>query len=282
MQVQTLTDYVGDGDNPIEKFQLLNLSIHNMSMEEVLKNLNAGVVFTPNVDHFVKLQHDWEFLGAYQQADYKLCDSKVVYYAAKFLGYPIKEKVSGSDLFPYFYRYHRHNKNIRIFLLGGWHDTATRAQARINRIAGREVIVATYSPDFGFEKDPCECQKIIDLVNESGATVLAVGLGAPKQEKFIVAHKHKMPNINIFMAIGATINFEAGAVARSPQWISAVGLEWLYRLFAEPKRLWRRYLIEDPLFLWLVLLQKLKFYVPPSKVQENRQFSEEANKSVVS
>ncbi|MEL7006555.1 MAG: glycosyltransferase, partial [Bacteroidota bacterium] len=103
MQVQTLTNCIED--NPIEKFQLLNLSIHNMSMEEVLASLNAGVVFTPNVDHFVKLQYDQEFFDAYQKADYKLCDSKIVYYAAKFLGYPIKEKVSGSDLFPHFYRY---------------------------------------------------------------------------------------------------------------------------------------------------------------------------------
>ena len=250
-----------------EKLKFLNIFIHNMSMEEVLSSLKNGIVFTPNVDHFVKLQHDQEFLAAYEWADYKLCDSKVVYYAAKFLGCPIKEKVSGSDLFPHFYHYHRDNEDIKIFLLGGWNDTAERARARINRIVGREIIVGTYSPELGFETDDCECRKIEDLVNRSGATVLAVGLGAPKQEKFIVKHKGNMPNIKIFMAIGATINFEAGAVERAPQWMSNAGLEWLYRLLAEPKRLWRRYLIEDPWFLWLVLLQKLNLYVPPLQNQ---------------
>jgi exopolysaccharide biosynthesis WecB/TagA/CpsF family protein len=260
MQVQTIV-------NHMEKLELLNLSIHNMSMEEVLRGLKSGIVFTPNVDHFVKLQHDPEFLEAYGWADYKLCDSKVVYYAAKFLGYPIKEKVSGSDLFPHFYHYHRDNKDIKIFLLGGWNDTAERARTRINKIVRREIIVGTYSPKLGFEADDHECRKIEDLVNRSGATVLAVGLGAPKQEKFIVKHKDNMPNIKIFMAIGATINFEAGAVARAPQWMSNTGLEWLYRLLAEPKRLWKRYLIEDPWFLWLVLLQKLNLYTPPLQNQ---------------
>ncbi|HEY9657752.1 MAG TPA: WecB/TagA/CpsF family glycosyltransferase, partial [Allocoleopsis sp.] len=76
-------------------------------------------------------------------------------------------------------------------------------------------------------------------------------------------YKSQLPNIKIFLAIGATIDFEAGNVARSPKWISEAGLEWLYRLVAEPKRLWKRYLVEDPLFFWLVLLQKFNLYIEP-------------------
>lgn len=275
MQIKTVS-------NRMETLKLLNLSVHNMSMMEVLENLKSGIVFTPNVDHFVKLQHDREFLEAYDLADYRLCDSKIVYYAAKFLGHPIKEKVSGSDLFPQFYLYHRHNRDIRIFLLGGWEDTAEKARERINRIVGREIIVGTYSPRFGFEKDDEECRKIEDLVNQSGATVLAVGVGAPKQEKFIVKHRNNMPNIKIFMAIGATINFEAGVVNRSPQWMSNSGLEWLYRLLAEPKRLWKRYLLEDPWFMWLVLMQKFSLYNPPPQKQCDRPSDEVGNTIVAS
>ncbi len=249
--------------NKVQKVNILNLAIHNLSMEEVLTSLDSGIVFTPNVDHFVKLQCDREFLEAYGCANYRLCDSKIVYYAAKFLGCPIKEKVSGSDLFPRFYQYHCDNESIKIFLLGGWKNTAERAKARINRTVEREIIVGTYSPELGFETNEAECRKIEDLIAQSGATVLAVGLGAPKQEKFILRHKDNMPNIKIFMAIGATINFEAGVVNRAPNWMSNAGLEWLYRLMAEPERLWKRYLIEDPLFLWLVLLQRLNLYRQP-------------------
>ena len=100
----------------------------------------------------------------------------------------------------------------------------------------------------------------------TGATVLAVGDGAPKQEKWICKYKDRMPNVRIFLAIGATIDFEAGNVSRAPKWMSDTGLEWLYRLVMEPNRLWRRYLLEDPLFFWLVLKQKLNLYAAPIAV----------------
>ena len=93
---------------------------------------------------------------------------------------------------------------------------------------------------------------------------MAIGVGAPKQEKWICKYKHKLPNIKIFLAIGATIDFEAGNIKRAPKWMSDIGLEWLHRLLSEPKRLWKRYLIEDLPFLWLILEQKLNLYKLPT------------------
>ena len=89
---------------------------------------------------------------------------------------------------------------------------------------------------------------------------LAVGVGAPKQEKWILKYKDLMPNVKIFMAIGATIDFEAGNVKRAPQWMSRYGLEWLYRLLSEPSRLWKRYLVDDLPFFWLILKQRFGWY----------------------
>ncbi|NET54419.1 MAG: WecB/TagA/CpsF family glycosyltransferase, partial [Merismopedia sp. SIO2A8] len=97
----------------------------------------------------------------------------------------------------------------------------------------------------------------------SGATVLAVGVGAPKQEKFIHKYKDQFQNIQIFMGIGATIDFEAGKFNRPPKFIRNLGMEWLYRLLSDPKRLWKRYLIEDLPFFWLILQQMLNKYVEP-------------------
>lgn len=232
-------------------------------MQEVLERLQQGVVFTPNVDHLVKLQKDQLFKQIYDTADYKLCDSKIMIYAAEFLGSPIREKISGSDFFPAFYEYHRHNLGIKLFLLGAKPGVAAEAQRRINSKVGREIVVGSYSPPLGFETDVAECDRIIQMVNDSGATVLAVGVGAPKQEKFIYNHKDRFSTIKIFLAVGATIDFEAGHVNRAPKWASDAGLEWLYRLLSEPKRLWKRYLLDDPLFLWLVLSQKLNRYSEP-------------------
>jgi exopolysaccharide biosynthesis WecB/TagA/CpsF family protein len=245
------------------RVKILNIGIDNFSMSDFLAKLDNGVVFTPNVDHLMKLQSDPDFFKIYSCADYVVCDSKILIYAAKLLGTPLKEKISGSDLFPAFCRYHKSNDAVKIFLLGGKEGVARKAQGRINSHTGRDIIVGSYAPPFGFEHDPRECAKILELINQSGATVLAVGLGAPKQERFIAQYRHQLPQIKIFFAIGATIDFEAGNVCRAPQWVSEVGLEWLYRLVSEPNRLWKRYLVEDPPFLWLVLKQKLGLYVDP-------------------
>lgn len=265
----------------MSKVKLLNVSIDNVSMSELLANLKQGVIFTPNVDHMVKLQSDQEFFEAYAAADYRTCDSKVLYYASRLVGCPFKAKVSGSDLFPAFYEYHKNNPDIRIFLLGAKEGVAAEAQQKINAKVGREIIVGVHSPSFGFEKHEDECQRIIELVNQSGANVLAVGVGAPKQEKFIHKYRHQFKHIKIFMAIGATIDFEAGNVNRAPKWLSEVGMEWLYRLVAEPRRLWKRYLVEGPTFFWFLFMQILHLYNNPFEVLEQDVSQEEDSKHKV-
>ncbi|MDZ8137908.1 MAG: WecB/TagA/CpsF family glycosyltransferase [Nostoc sp. DedQUE04] len=245
-------------NNQVQKVNLLNIEINNVLTTEVLENLKYGTVFTPNVDHIMKLQNDREFLEAYKTADYKLCDSQILIYASRFLGQPIQEKISGSDFFPAFYNFHKQNETIKIFLLGAAQGVAIKAQEKINAKVHRNIIVSSYSPPFGFEKKEAECRKIVEMINSSDATVLAVGLGAPKQEKWIYKYKNQLPNIKIFLAIGATIDFEAGNIQRAPKYISNMGFEWLYRMVSEPQRLWKRYLIEGLPFFWLILQQKFQ------------------------
>lgn len=240
---------------------ILNASLHNFSKIELLEKLkHGGFVITPNVDHLMKLQKDPDFYHVYQEADYRVCDSKILIYAAKLLGQPLKEKLSGSDLFPAFYEYYKHDESVKIFLLGAAEGVAKKAQENINARVGRDIVIGAYSPSFGFEKNEAECDYIIDLINQSGATVLGVGVGAPKQEKWIAKYKNRLKNIKVFLAIGATIDFEAGNIERSPKWMSELGIEWLHRLMSEPQRLAKRYLIEDMPFFWLLLQQKLNCY----------------------
>jgi N-acetylglucosaminyldiphosphoundecaprenol N-acetyl-beta-D-mannosaminyltransferase len=247
----------------MNQVKILNVALDNLSQLEFLEKCKSGIVVTPNVDHLMKLQGDREFFKAYNSVTYTLCDSKILFYVSRLLGTPVKEKISGSDLFPAFYEYHKNNEDIKIFLLGAREGVALEAQRKINSKVGREMVVGAHSPSFGFEKNEEECLKIIDQINQSGATVLAVGVGAPKQELFICKYKDKLPNIKIFLAIGATIDFEAGNIKRAPKWLSELGLEWLYRLLAEPRRLWKRYLVHGPGFFWLVFKQKFNLYVDP-------------------
>lgn len=271
----------------MNKVNILNILVDNLAITEVLEEIKSGIVFTPNVDHLIKLQSDRELFIAYMNADYHLCDSQILIYASRFLGTPIKEKVSGSDFFPAFYNYHRNNEEIKIFLLGAGEGVASKAQKNINNKVGRSIIVGSHSPSFDFEEDEQECIKIIEMINMSKATVLAIGVGAPKQEKWIHKHKQKLPNVKIFLAIGATIDFEAGSKKRAQRWMSNLGFEWLYRLLSDPKRLWKRYLIEDLPFFWLILKQKFNLYKMPiskeqlyevGKVNENKRFKNTLHK----
>lgn len=248
----------------VSKVRLLNVNLDNLTEIELLAALGqGGIVYTPNADHLSKLQKDEEFYRTYQQATYTVCDSKILMYAARWLGTPLRAKISGSDLLPAFCEYYRADSNVKMFLLGGAEGVARQAQERINAKVGRSLVVAAHSPSFGFEKDAAECQQIVALIERSGANVLAIGLGAPKQEKWIGKYRQQLPSIRTFLAVGAAIDFEAGNRPRSPQWMSQLGLEWLYRLALEPRRLWRRYLIDDIPVLWLLFQQKLGIYRNP-------------------
>lgn len=245
----------------LRKTKILNIEIDNISSSQLLQQIKkGGVLLTPNVDHLVRVQRDADFCRLYGKADYVVCDSKIVYWASIFLGDRLKEKISGSDFFPLFYRHYRNDPKMTIFLLGGTETSVQQAKDNINRKVGRSMVIGTYSPPFGFENDPVECKKIIDLINQSGANVLTMGVGSPKQEKWIFKHKNRLENVEIFLPIGQTINFEAGSTKRAPKWMSSAGLEWFYRMMFEPKRLWRRYLIDGMPFFLLVLLQKINLY----------------------
>ncbi len=249
----------------MEQLNILNVSIDNLSCKELLKRLGngGGVVYTPNVYHVIRLQQDPEFYQVYQEADYRVCDSQILFYVSRFLGCPIREKISGSDLFPAFYHYYRHDHSVTIFLLGAGEGVGDRARWNVNCQVQREMVIDTYSPPFGFETDEAECRRIIDRIRQSGATVVAVGLGAPKQEKWIQKYRAELPQVKTFLAIGATIDFEAGQVRRSPKWVSQAGLEWLYRILMEPRRLWKRYWMDAVPFVGLVISQRLGLYRDP-------------------
>ena len=246
----------------MEKINFLNIDINNITLSDLLKKTTEEglLIMTPNVDHLVKLKKDADFLRIYRVADYVVCDSKIIEYIMRLLGTPIKEKISGSDLFPAFYQYHKNNEDIRIFILGGAEGVAQKAKLNINNRVGREMVVEALSPSFGFEKNESECLEIIDKINRSGANVLAIGVGAPKQEKWILKYRNLLPQIKVYLPVGATIDFEAGKTSRSPKWMSNTGLEWLYRLSVEPKRLWKRYLIDSIPFFIDVLKYRLNQY----------------------
>ena len=250
----------------MDKVRILNVEIDNVTQDELLARLKKGVLVTPNVDQIVKMQSDREYYDIVRRAEWCVCDSKILYLCAKLMGQPLPEAIPGSSFFPAFYEYHQEDENCKIFLLGAMDGVAQKAMERINRKTGRAMVVGAYSPSYGFEKKDEENERIYEMINQSGANVVLVGVGCPKQEKWIDAHKTKMPKVDIWMALGATIDFEAGNIKRAPRIFQMLYMEWFYRFLQEPKRMYKRYFVDDPKFFWLLLKQIMGKYKDPFQI----------------
>jgi N-acetylglucosaminyldiphosphoundecaprenol N-acetyl-beta-D-mannosaminyltransferase len=126
----------------------------------------------------------------------------------------------------------------------------------MERYPGLDV-VGTYSPPYGFEKDKDEMQKIVSMIKAAQPHILIVGLGCPKQEKFIL-HNREILGVPISLGLGASLDFEAGNIKRCPKWMADHGLEWLFRITQDPKRMAKRYLVKDRKIFTLTLKYKTK------------------------
>jgi len=242
--------------------RLLNVWVDDLSVQEIVERLDDDVLFTVNVDHLCQLQRNPAFAAAYAHATMVSCDSKYVRGGVLALGRGPMKKACGSDIVPAYWRHHADNPDVRIFLLGARPGVAAAARDRINRLAGREIVVGAFGPSMNFVNDAAECQTAVDMINASGATCLIVGLGAPKQEIWIHQHRHLMPKVKVFMGVGATIDYEAEAVRRAPPWVRKFAMEWLHRIITDPRRYARRYL-SNLEFFWLVLRDGIGLYRPP-------------------
>lgn len=228
----------------------MNTEIDNLTMTEALDAIeklivadkNAYVV-TPNVDHIIQLERGGEIVDVYKHADLILCDGKPLTWISKWYGTPIREKISGSDLFPLLCE-RAAKKGYKMFFLGAAEGVAAKAAENLEaRYPGLDVC-GVYSPPYGFENNEAEMNKITKMIKDAAPQILIVGLGAPKQEKFIYHNRERL-GVPVSLGLGASLDFEAGQIKRAPKWMADHGLEWLYRITQDPKRLAKRYLIDD-------------------------------------
>lgn len=211
----------------------------------------GGMVYTPNVDHIVMAEDNADFREAYGTADLSLVDGMAVLWASHVLGSPLPEKISGSDLVPPLMDL-ADSRRWRVYLLGGADGVAHRAGQNLARTHKHLQIVGTASPRIDLSTPRGERRHIVEEIRTACPDLVLVGLGAPKQELWIHESIEELRPA-VLLGVGASIDFLAGTARRAPRWISAAGLEWLYRLAHEPRRLWRRYLVRDPKFIGIVL-----------------------------
>lgn len=228
------------------RINFLNTYIDSLTMQEavdeaekLIERSGSSYIVTPNLDHIVILENDREFTDVYSNADLFLADGKPLIWISKLLKNPIKEKISGSDFFPHLCNMCA-KKGYSIFILGAAEGVADKAAENLCVKFKGLQIVGTYSPPFGFEKDEEEITKIKNFIKGTSPDVLVVSLGSPKGEKFLYRHLTEY-GVSLGISIGASIDFEAGNVKRAPKWMSDCGLEWLFRITQDPKRLIKRY-----------------------------------------
>lgn len=222
---------------------------------EMVDRKRGGTVFTPNVDHVVMASEDDRFRDAYTNVDLSLADGMPVVWASKMLGVPVPEKVSGSDLAPALMTLAA-ARGYRVYLLGGAEGVAERAAERMTRMHDGLTVVGTASPRIDMGQPASARAAIVEAVKATNPDIVLVCLGAPKQELWIQEAAEALRPA-VLLGVGASIDFLAGTARRAPRWMSSSGLEWLYRLGQEPRRLWRRYLVRDPKFAAIVMNQLL-------------------------
>ncbi|WP_052012431.1 WecB/TagA/CpsF family glycosyltransferase [Alicyclobacillus hesperidum] len=222
----------------------------NYIVECVRKNVKQ-TVHTVNVDHLVLREQDEHYRKASDSADLITADGMPIVWFSRLVGRALPERVAGADLV------HKllllpAEQGLRFFFLGTTTEVCAKAREVAMDANPSVQIVGFASPTPGELRDPEVITSLQAQINESGANVLLVALGAPKQEILIYrweAHLDTVVNIGV----GASLDFLAGKVARAPRWVQRMGIEWLYRLSREPRRMWRRYLIRDSRFVIIAL-----------------------------
>ena len=234
----------------MNKQRFLNTYVSNITMNEALDDIEKMIrskkksyVVSVNVDVIMKIEQDEELKTITNEADMVLTDGKPLIWISKLKKAPIKEKISGSDLVPKLCEL-SDKKGYTIFILGGKDGIAEQAKKKLESQYKNIRIVGVYSPKFGFENDKKELTKINSMINKKKPDLLFVCLGCPKQEKWIYNHINEY-DAKVSICAGATVDFLAGNMKRAPKWMSNCGLEWFYRFLQEPKRLFKRYFIDD-------------------------------------
>lgn len=235
--------------------EIMETWIDNVSMteavqrvEELMEERDFSYTVTPNVDHLIRLREDETFRRVYERADLVVPDGVPLLWASRVLGTNLKERVNGTDMFLHLTALAA-RRGYSIYLLGGAPGTAAAsAQVLQDRFEGLRI-AGVSCPPLGFHQRPDENNAVVAEVSRAKPDLLFVGLGAPKQEKWIVNNGPET-GARHAVGIGGSFSMVSGDIRRAPPWAQQSGLEWLWRLGHEPGRLWRRYLVEDAPFLW--------------------------------
>jgi len=245
---------------PRDLVQILGVCVHSVTLRELIQQIKR---FATSGDHYRVMYanvhvlniayRDAELRRILNQADLVYCDGAGVKLGARILGKHLPERMTGADWIHDLCRVCQET-GITLYLLGGQPGIAAEAARVLTARYPGLRIVGTHHGHY--DHNGPENSAVIAEINALRPDILLVGFGTPLQEKWIDRHMERL-QVPVVWAVGALVDFVTGNKPRAPRWMLDHGLEWLYRLWTEPRRLWKRYIIGNPLFLWRVFMQRL-------------------------
>ncbi|NMH65369.1 WecB/TagA/CpsF family glycosyltransferase [Shewanella salipaludis] len=244
----------------MQTINFLDTRMHNATMAETVAHIADAVSqgkFTQhvvvNVAKLVHMQTDPQLAESVSSCDIVNIDGMGVVWGARFLGHHVPERVAGVDLF--------HNllamgaqRGFPVFLLGATEEVVSKTADRVKALYPG-VQLAGFHHGYFFNEEGKDERAVVEKIRASGARMLFVAITSPKKENFINKWRDKL-GVDFVMGVGGTFDVVAGKVKRAPVWMQNAGLEWLYRVMQEPGRMWKRYLVTNSKFAWLLLKEK--------------------------
>jgi N-acetylglucosaminyldiphosphoundecaprenol N-acetyl-beta-D-mannosaminyltransferase len=217
-------------------------------MDRAKNNIKSHIAFVnPDCLNISYIHHAYKKILI--SAERVLPDGIGIHVGCRMLGVSLKANVNGTDLFPRLCE-RIAEQNISLFLLGAHPGIAEQVANKMQQLYPSLSIAGTHHGYF----DRTEEKGVIDDINSSKAEILLVAFGAPKQELRLAKHREQL-TVPILIGVGGLFDFYSDRISRAPQWVREIGMEWVWRLVQEPGRMWRRYIIGNPLFLYRVWRQ---------------------------
>lgn len=239
---------------------LFGTKIHNLTMQETLDIIEEHIQHKKALHHtvvnagkLVAMQNDEKLRQSVTQADLINADGQAVVWASNWLGKPLKERVAGIDLMENLVELSS-QKNYRCFFFGAEEHVVVSMVEKYKEIYGEHIIAGFRDGYFTSEEEI----EIVQQIKNSNADMLFVAMSSPLKENFLYTHREAFKNIPFIMGVGGSFDVVAGKVKRAPKWMQKIGLEWLYRVIQEPKRMFKRYLVGNTKFLLLTFKEKFK------------------------
>lgn len=237
------------------RIKLINTFIDNYSMQETIDLIDSKISNCEKLSHVVvnagkiaNMQSDLELKQSVNECDLINADGQAVVWASKILGKPIKERVAGIDLMERLIRL-AHQKGYKVYFLGSKREVLSKVVEHYTNLYSSNIIAGFRNGYFNKEEE----KDIARDIQNSGANILFVAISSPKKENFLYQNRELLSEVNFKMGVGGSFDVVSGMVKRAPFWMQKYGLEWFHRFLQEPKRMWKRYLVGNSKFIFLVI-----------------------------